>query len=482
MERAKPGDANTDWGAVDPTQKNVPGYFNLRPGPKYVDPVESARNNNWYLLTLASRRAITFLERQPEVDPQRLGVYGHSMGGNLTIYTAGTDARIKAAAPSVGGTGFRTYPWPRLPQQRKPSVNGEIDLFRATLGFQSYAPQITAPVLWLSATNDFHGVMDDMYRTGDLIPHAKLRYSVAPHLNHRFTPPFSVARVLWLDQHLQQSFQFPETPESTLRLETPNRIPTLTVKPDALLPVARVQIMYSLDPDPQARFWRTAKAVEANGNWTADLPVFSTSQPLFSFANVFYRLPKKIDASPTQRSDELALSSQLHTATPAALKAAHVEATDQRSSLIDDFSNGWRDWYQLSANNPHHWQYWTRKINDTKWRGGVKQRLTFDVKCASSNQLVVMLSENFFRPYRGRQKDYVAVVEITGGDKWCAVRLNPKDFQVVGGSASLKSWDHVDQLGLRAFYRPPNGDALVGSERWKGPQPSFRQLRWARQE
>jgi len=56
MEDAKDGDPNTDWGAVDPTQKNVPGYFNLKPGDKYLDPIESHRNNNWYLLTLGARR------------------------------------------------------------------------------------------------------------------------------------------------------------------------------------------------------------------------------------------------------------------------------------------------------------------------------------------------------------------------------------------------------------------------------------------
>ena len=46
MENAKLGDPNTDWGAVDPTQKNVPGYFSLKPGPKQLDPGESPRNNN----------------------------------------------------------------------------------------------------------------------------------------------------------------------------------------------------------------------------------------------------------------------------------------------------------------------------------------------------------------------------------------------------------------------------------------------------
>jgi dipeptidyl aminopeptidase/acylaminoacyl peptidase len=47
---------------------------------------------------------LTFLERRPEVDPQRLGVEGHSMGGKLTVMVAGIDPRVQAAAPSCGGT------------------------------------------------------------------------------------------------------------------------------------------------------------------------------------------------------------------------------------------------------------------------------------------------------------------------------------------------------------------------------------------
>ncbi len=73
MEDAKPGDPNTDWGSVDPTQQNVPGYFNLLPGDKFLVDHESPMNNNWYLLTLGCRRGITFLEQQPEVDAARIG-------------------------------------------------------------------------------------------------------------------------------------------------------------------------------------------------------------------------------------------------------------------------------------------------------------------------------------------------------------------------------------------------------------------------
>jgi len=72
-----------------------------------LDAVESPRNNGWFLATLGARRGLTFLERQPEVDGNKLGVYGHSMGGKLTVLTAGSDKRVKAAAPSCGGISDR---------------------------------------------------------------------------------------------------------------------------------------------------------------------------------------------------------------------------------------------------------------------------------------------------------------------------------------------------------------------------------------
>ena len=106
MENAANGDPNTNWGAVDPTQNNVGGYSNLLPGPKTIDTFPSARNNNWFLLTVAARRGITFLERQAMVDPNRIGIFGHSMGGRLTGLVAGTDHRVRAASPSVGGSGY----------------------------------------------------------------------------------------------------------------------------------------------------------------------------------------------------------------------------------------------------------------------------------------------------------------------------------------------------------------------------------------
>lgn len=474
MENAQKGDPNTDWGAVDPTQQNVPGYFNLKPGDKYLDPVESPRNNNWYLLTLGSRRGLTFLEQQPVVDADRLGVYGHSMGGNLTIYVAGTDDRIKVAAPSAGGSGFRTQPWTLLPEQRKTVPNGDVDLFDATIGFESYAPHIKAPTLWLGATNDFHGIMDDTYHTGKLIPHNNVRYAFTPHMNHRFTPEFSVTRPLWIDQYLNSGFKLPATPESRLLLATDD-VPALEVTPAVSMPVERIHILYSVDPDPQARFWRTAKVKREGGKWIAPLPVMSVEQPLFVFANVHYRLEKPELVPFAQPTKTFAISSLLHTATPDDLRAAAVKATDKPSLIIDDFSKGWQDWYLLSTGNPHHWEFSTRKITDPKWRGREGYQLAFDVQSGNPNELVVVLTENFFRSYRGRSKQFVAVVKLNGGTEMQTVMLEPQDFTISDGNA-LSSWKNLDLLSFRAYYE--KGEKLLGSKSWDGPQPTFQRLRW----
>jgi uncharacterized protein len=51
-----------------------------------------------------TRNALGFLAAQPEVDPARIGVMGHSFGAAVAVYAAGVDARI-AACISSGGWG-----------------------------------------------------------------------------------------------------------------------------------------------------------------------------------------------------------------------------------------------------------------------------------------------------------------------------------------------------------------------------------------
>lgn len=243
MEDAQPDDPNTDWGAVDPTQNNVGGYSNLLPQDNTIDPFSSARNNNWFLLTIGCRRGVTLLEQQPEVDADRIGVFGHSMGGRLTGLVAGSDERVKAASPSVGGSGFlQTNLWGPPGSARR--IKGDLDLFRSTIAGQSYLKRVRCPILYLSATNDFNTPMDFVEKGMQLVSHENKRTTYAPHLNHRFTPETEVARPLWIDSQLQNRFKFPQTPTGELILNRDSGIPVFCVTPDTSLPVQRVDVYY----------------------------------------------------------------------------------------------------------------------------------------------------------------------------------------------------------------------------------------------
>ena len=86
----------------------VGGGLSMKPTP---------RHNPWYHWTLAARRGLTFLETRPEVDGEKLGVFGISVGGTLTWGIAALDARVKAAAP-IYGCGWEFYPYP--PDEKAP--------------------------------------------------------------------------------------------------------------------------------------------------------------------------------------------------------------------------------------------------------------------------------------------------------------------------------------------------------------------------
>jgi cephalosporin-C deacetylase-like acetyl esterase len=52
------------------------------------------------------RRALDFLETIPQIDPQRIGLLGASMGGILGALLAGVDERVKVAIIVAGGGGW----------------------------------------------------------------------------------------------------------------------------------------------------------------------------------------------------------------------------------------------------------------------------------------------------------------------------------------------------------------------------------------
>jgi len=483
VEGAQPGEPNTDWGDVDPSQCNVQGYSTLLPGPlQFYEDREHPKNNNWYLLAVGCRRGLTFLERQPEVDPDRLGVHGYSMGGNLTMYVAGSDERLKAAVPAVGGQGWRwqSHEFADGPAPPQIRVKGDVELFRRTLDFENYAPLITCPVLHRSGTNDFHGWMDDVYRTNALIPDQPLRYSWATRFNHRLTPEVAVTMPLWFDWLLKDGPPLPETPASTLTLDTADGMPRFVVRPKGNWPVARCEIFYSVDPDPRSRFWRSADVSREGDAFTASLPLESTQRPLFAFANVFHTLPEPVSMNrlPSFRDPvrEACISSELRSATPEQLASTGVRTQPVGGRLLDDFRHGWRDWYSLNADNPVHWQRRTRKLTDPAWRGPAGSRLAITLTMPQTNPITVVLIENEWRHERGKRRTFTCTREVPGQSEPQTLRFEPADFTPTDESAGpLESWSQLDQLGLCGFFP---GERPARKPAWDGPLPEFLRVEW----
>jgi hypothetical protein len=475
-------DANTQWGTVDPTQANVPGYHSILPGPKqFFDDREHPKNCNWYLLTLACRRGLTFLEQQPEVDSTRLGVHGYSMGGNLTMYVAGSDDRVKVSIPAVGGQGWRTEPHQFLGgTDQQEHIRGDVETFRNTLSFENYAPRIQCPVLHRSSTNDFHGWMDDVYRTNERIANKAVRYSWSPHFNHRLTPEVAVTLPLWLDQHLLNGAPLPDTPVSSLRLKTNDGVPLFVVTGSKHpWPIARAEVYYSIDPDPRARFWRSADvSLNPSGEFAASLPLHSIDYPIFSFANLYYSLPQPIDMTDLRGFgkpiEQVCISTLLHHATAEELRKENCATTIEMSSIIDDFAYGLRDWYQLNSGNLTHQQTWTRKITDPLYQGRKNSKLKIIFHLPQPNKIVVILRENEWRSYRGPRKTYTCHRDLQGSDNDQVILLDPSDF--LADSIPLATWEQIDQIGF-AHY----DDSIVDRKEvpnWKGDALLLKRLEW----
>jgi len=476
---------NTDWGALDATH---PPQHNLKmnhyiegagllPDEYTIDSVKSPRNSNWFVVLMGVRRAITFLEQQPEVDPNRIGVYGHSMGGKLTTDVAGIDPRIKAAAPSCGGAGDIEASQTDLAGCVKNAVD---PMALSCDSDNAYIPGIKCPILLNLPSNDFNTPFDNVFYNWRNLPDETTRFSVSPHMNHRQIPECAITRYLWMDQNLKHGFNMPKTPQVLVDLKTQNGIPMATVTPDTAQPVPKVDVYYSIDPHVLSRFWRHADAVQNGVTWQAPLPILSTNQPLFVFANVTYPLPDSYQAS--DKIKDYTFSSREVSETSDELKAAGVKATDTPSAMIDDGTHDWQDWYRIEWFNPYFWTCYTRKLKDPKWRGPDGAKLVFDVLSNGTNSFVITAITNEWGAFPGKPNGTYSVRKELNGTSWQTVSLSVDDLIPAANNPNgklppLANWQTITQLCLSQNAQdgtPRNpGDPI-----WQGGPFAFRNLHW----
>ena len=480
MKDQKAGDPGTDWGAVDATQDGHNGHYaSLKPDGKTLDTVVSPRNSNWFLIVLAARRALTFLQQRPQVDPKRLGVGGHSMGGKLTVMVAGVDRRVKAAVPSCGGTAAAPKKLRDRPGSSCRPVNRE-PLYHKTIDDLNSIRRITCPILYTGPQNDFNGNLDNLYANWKEMPSQSIHYSISPHLNHRHIKESEFAGRLFFDVVLKGEGTFPKTPKIRVSLKTADGIPRATLQPDNPDQVVKVDIYYSVDPHSLTRFWRTANTSRDGKAWSAKCPVISTDMPLFVMANVYYPLKKKITGPVWRRRSPktFLVSSRALDFDPRDLQAAGVTATDTPERLIETTFDTWQDWYRLEIGNNHHRQCGTRKIKDPKWRGPDGAKLVVDVLDPGGGAFAVTFEMNSWGAYAGMKKGrYYASKPLAKSPRWQSVAIGLEDLTPLDKRSpkGLRSWRYMTELHIVAMVRTrKNGKPVVLAG---GPWPATRKLK-----
>ncbi len=390
----------TDWGKIDPSQgpkfyaKALRQHYkqDFQPDEHSIDPIMSPRNSNWFMLSLAGRRALTFLEQQPEVDASKLGFAGFSMGGTITSMTS-IDKRLKAVAPFVGGTANLQENYPGMNSGGLVRVK-DTELYKNTMDPGAYWKHVTIPVMFITSSNDFHSVLDRIYQSMALLSHGNWRVTGNMHANHSPGPEQWVMLNQWFKQYLAGVEQnIPATPPSTFTIEKDTA--HFTVTPAQQERLKDVEIYYSYAPNPITRFWKKAETTQQAGTWKAELPVYP-KLPLYTFALCRYTLAAE---QPLEKGSTktFTLNSTEHTHIPADIDLAAFDNLP-KSGLIDDFSNGMVNWSNRNQTN-----FKTYKFQDPELDTGPGNKLAITLNLKEGLDLLIGLAIE--SKFNGRGQD-----------------------------------------------------------------------------
>ena len=466
----------TDWGALDayhaPSRYGKDAFASLPVEDWTLDSVKSPRNSSWFLVALAGRRGLTFLEQQPQVDGSKLGVYGHSMGGKLTVLITGADNRVKAAAPSCGGISDRYT---------------DDDLHFATVSDPPSLKRIAVPIVFLSPSNDFHGRINDLETAVHEIKSKDWRVSCSPHHNHQDTPEFEGLTQVWFDRYLKSKHPVPSTPEAQLEVRS-GQLPRLVVNADRAREIQKVEVYFTQQgilqergeakddsANTKHRFWKFVKPAKSvlQNQWVATLPIFDVGRPLWAFANVFYRTDEKITGAGyyygTYQTEHFVLTSLLQTIPAEQLRKSGTEANPPSNHKIEDFSGEWKkDWFSY---NQKKWGLRTNKLHEPIWAAPSPQsRISLEVRSDIANKMVLWVD------------GHGVELTLSGSGIWQRFSFPPTALKNSEGTG-LTDWIGIKELRLddTEKLKVPRGSstkALKVGAPWQGPPPAFRNLCW----
>lgn len=162
--------------------------------------------------------AIDLLQSLPEVDGDRIGCIGHSLGGHNTLFTAAFDTRIKALVSNCGFTSFPKYYGGKLKgwtsDRYMPRIATKYELSPAKVPFDfpeilaALAPRACLASSPLRDSNfEVGGVKDCLTAARpvyELLGASEKLAANYPDCAHDFPPDVRTVAYAWLDRWLKE--------------------------------------------------------------------------------------------------------------------------------------------------------------------------------------------------------------------------------------------------------------------------------------
>ncbi|HUW30037.1 MAG TPA: alpha/beta fold hydrolase [Planctomycetota bacterium] len=248
------------WNAGDPLpSEKYTRYGNLRytdwaghfckPGRSNTRFAPTDDGGDWkhpvlYRAIQAGRRGLTWLGQQPDVDPDKLVLEGHSWGSFLAQLLAGIDPRVKATVGSASILGWRARYEQKLEGHVGSLTPAEFAEWEKRYDAAMYAKKITGPILIRCGASDFFGSIDTLPSYWDKIKAPK-RLQLLPAANHTFADVET--RVQWFDTWLKGAPGFPEIKDAKLK-QMKNGAWEVAVKTGGGLEVSDVSVAWTTSP------------------------------------------------------------------------------------------------------------------------------------------------------------------------------------------------------------------------------------------
>ena len=201
------------------------GYVTLAPDyPNFGDYTIDPYANGYASATMKGivnhRRAVDLLQSLPQVDPERIGVIGHSLGGYNAFFLAAFEQRIKVVVTSCGFNSFQKYKggdltgWshrgymPRIAEiYSKDAKQMPFDFTEVLASLAPHPVFINAPVgddnFEVSGVKDCvsaaHQVYERIYHSADRL------VALYPEVGHEFPPSMRQKAYQFLDHWLGPS-------------------------------------------------------------------------------------------------------------------------------------------------------------------------------------------------------------------------------------------------------------------------------------